>query len=60
MKAKTSQKKIVLFDTDEDIWGAMHYPAACEYDGYLYIIATSGYTDGTRGAQLYKINLQEI
>lgn len=50
----------MLFDTDEDIWGAMHYPAACEYDGYLYIIATSGYTDGTRGAQLYKINLQEI
>ncbi len=53
-------KKLVLFDADKGIWGAMHYPAACEYNGYLYVIATKGYENGERGAQLFKINLEEI
>ncbi len=44
------------------MWGAMHYPAACEYDGYLYIIATKAYynNENQRGAELFKINLKGI
>ncbi len=47
-------KQIVLFDScdDDDAW-QMHYPAACEYNGKLYIIATKGYRSGDRGAQLF-------
>lgn len=53
-------KQLVLFDTDNyPGWGAMHYPAACEYDGYLYIIATKGYDNATRGAELFKVNIKE-
>ena len=53
-------KKLTLFDTDEDMWGGMHYPAAYEYNGYLYVIATKGYENGARGAELFKISLEEI
>ena len=53
-------KKLTLFDTDEDMWGGMHYPAAPEYNGYLYVIATKGYENGARGAELFKISLEEI
>lgn len=54
-------KQLILFDTEDyPGWGAMHYPAACEYQGYLYIIATKGYENATRGAELFKINITEI
>ncbi len=54
-------KQLIIFDTDDyPGWGAMHYPAACEYKGYLYIIATKGYENATRGAELFKININEI
>ena len=53
-------KRFDIYDTDIDMWGAMHYPAACEYDGYLYIIATKGYENATRGAEVFKVNLKEI
>ncbi|MBE5761485.1 MAG: helix-turn-helix domain-containing protein [Clostridiales bacterium] len=54
-------KQLEIFDTDDYPWrGAMHYPAACEYEGYLYIIATKGYENAARGAELFKINLKEI
>ena len=54
-------KQLIIFDTDDyPGWGAMHYPAACEYNGYLYIIATKGYENATRGAELFKININEI
>jgi len=55
-------KEIVLFDIDTKMWGAMHYPAACEYDGHLYIIATKAYynNENQRGAELFKINLKGI
>jgi len=56
----TFTKRLVLTDCEDGRWGAMHYPAACEYDGYLYVIATEGYKNGTRGARLFKINLGEI
>lgn len=59
-KRMSFTKRLELFDTDEDIWGAMHYPAACESDGYLYVIATKGYENGKRGAELFKIDLKEI
>lgn len=52
-------KQLVIFDADYP-WGTMHYPAACEYDGYLYIIATKGYPNHERGAELFKINLKNI
>ena len=59
-KTMNFTKMMVLFDEGQDIWGAMHYPAACEYDGYLYVIATKGYENNARGANLFKINLNEI
>ena len=53
-------EKIILFDTEEDVWGAMHYPAACEFDGFLYIIATKGYQNTSlRGAVLFKIKISD-
>ena len=51
--------RFILYDTDEPFWGAMHYPAACESDGFLYIIATKGHPDRSRGAQLFRIDLNE-
>ena len=56
----TFTKRLVLHDSQDGSWGAMHYPAACEYDGYLYVIATKGYENGERGAQLFKISLKDI
>ena len=53
-------KKINIFDTEEELVAPMHYPAACEYDGDLYIIATKGYKDNLRGAELFKINIGEV
>ena len=55
-------KRVDLFDVDTNIWGAIHYPSACEYDGHLYIIATKAYYDdeNQRGAELFKINLDKI
>lgn len=54
-------KQLIVFDTENyPGWGAMHYPAACEYNGYLYIIATKGYENATRGAELFTININEI
>ena len=51
-------KEIVLMDAGENAeGGACHYPAACEADGRLYIIATIGYEQGQRGASLFTINL---
>ena len=59
-KSNKFTKKLELFSTDESLWGAMHYPAACEYNGCLYIIATRGYKNGDRGAELFKIDLSFI
>lgn len=39
---------------------ACHYPAACEYGGKLYIIATNSYRNAGRGAILFIINLEDI
>lgn len=59
-KSKCFTKRLELFDTEIDRWGAMHYPAACEYENYFYIIATKGYENRARGAVLFKVNLKEI
>lgn len=53
---------IDLFDTEHtDLTGvsACHYPAAVEYDGKLYIIATKNYGPGwfRRGAELFTVEL---
>ncbi|MBQ2897277.1 MAG: exo-alpha-sialidase [Clostridia bacterium] len=58
--SKNFTKQIVLFDTDKDFHSGCHYPAACEYDNHLYIIATQNYAGGNRGALLFKIDLSEI
>ncbi len=56
----TFSKQLVLIDCQDGTWGAMHYPAACEYKGYLYVIATEGHKNGSRGAKLFIINLNKI
>jgi len=54
-------RRLELFDAgDAPGWGAMHYPAACEGDGCLYVIATKGYGEAGRGAELFVIDLKEI
>lgn len=53
-------KRLELFDTDADVWGSMHYPAACEYNGHLYVTATRGYANGDRGAELFQIDLKQL
>jgi len=54
-------KRMILYDsTLPEFAGttACHYPAACEADGYLYIISTLNYENFTRrGALLHKIKL---
>ena len=60
-KSLKLSKQLVIFDTENyPGWGAMHYPAACEYKNYLYVIATKGYENAGRGAELFKIDLTEI
>lgn len=59
-KHMSFSKKLVLSDSDKDNLYPVHYPAACEYDGYLYVIATKGYKNNSRGAELFKINLENI
>lgn len=53
-------KELVLFDKETEMKGVMHYPGACEYDGVLYVIASKGYEDNTRGAVLFKIDLEML
>lgn len=53
-------KRIDFFDTERPTWGGLHYPAAFECDGTLYITATKGYDNGTRGAQFIKIKLDTV
>lgn len=59
-------KKLTIYDTDNPIYSeygtqdAMHYPAVCEFDDRLYVIATKGYEDGSRGAELFEIDLSEF
>ena len=55
-------KRIDILDVNTDTWGAIHYPSVCEYDGYLYIIATKSYNEdeNQRGAELFRINLKTI
>jgi len=51
-------KRLVLFDDINGYaWGGCHYPCAYEADGKLYVIATVGYEDSKRGADLFVINL---
>ena len=60
-KSLQLSKQLVIFDTENyPGWGAMHYPAACEHKNYLYVIATKGYENAGRGAELFKIDLTEI
>ena len=62
------EKCIVLYDREhiEDYSDMQevftcHYPAACESDGKLYIIATKGYKEwGHRGAQLYIVDMKRV
>ena len=52
-------KQVVLFDDINGYaWGGCHYPCAWEADGKLYVIATIGYEDSKRGADLFVINLE--
>ena len=58
-------KEIVLRDCADETDGMLkcHYPAACEKDGMLYIIATVYYDSETlvgRGAALFPIDLSKI
>lgn len=58
---KNIQKELVLIDkTAEKIKGACHYPAACEFNDKLYIIATVGCANGSRGARLFIVDLKDI
>lgn len=60
----TFTKRLILYDAaDRGIPGttASHYPAACEADGKLYIIATLNYgTFVRRGAVLYTVDLGKV
>ncbi len=53
-------KRLKLFDFDGGDVKAVHYPAACEYDGKLYVIATKAHENNIRGAILYIIDLKNI
>jgi len=54
-------QRMILFDAalpENSGTTACHYPAACEADGYLYIISTLNYENfERRGAHLFKIKL---
>lgn len=58
------KKRLVLSDYPLDTkFGesfACHYPAACEYNGKLYIIASNDYRDIGRGAILFMIDIKDI
>jgi len=57
------EKRIILTDyVNPDVGEpyACHYPAACEYNGKLYVIATNSYRDAGRGAILFIINIEDI
>ena len=57
-------KRLILYDAREHGipgTGASHYPAACEADGRLYVIATLNFeTASRRGAVLYTIDTDRI
>lgn len=54
-------KRLVLFDDINGYaWGGCHYPCAYEADGKLYVIATVGYEDSKRGADLFTVDLNKI
>ena len=56
-------KRMVLADYPNAEVGqpyACHYPAAYEYNGKLYVIATNSYRDAGRGAILFIINSEDI
>jgi len=57
-------RRMILFDTQAPgfpVTTASHYPAACEANGRLHIIATLNYeTSIRRGAVLYSIDLNDL
>ncbi|MCR5263819.1 MAG: hypothetical protein K6D94_08100, partial [Clostridiales bacterium] len=57
-------KRLILYDAEQHgIPGttASHYPAACEADGRLYVIATLNFeTSVRRGAALYTVDLGKV
>ena len=55
-------KELVLFDEPgKENYRQCHYPAAYEFDGKLYVIATmSSYQHSVRGAQLFILDLKNI
>lgn len=64
---KFIKRKVLFYKDTSHISGAAQdreasccYPAACEADGKLYIIATLRYVGGERGAVLYTVDLNEI
>lgn len=57
---KSFKKELVLFDSTTKLWGACHYPAAYASEDKLYVIATVGYENKTRGADLFIVNLKDI
>ena len=60
----TRQKILIDCEVSDDDMKLCHYPAAVEYDGLLYIIATADYHDGCnfkgRGAVLFTVDLKNI
>ena len=60
----TRQKVLIDCEVSDDDMKLCHYPAAVEYDGLLYIIATADYHDGRnfkgRGAVLFTVDLKNI
>ncbi len=59
-QTKEIQKELVLFDNQTEIGATCHYPAAYEFNKKLYIIATVGYENNTRGAILFIVDLNDI
>ena len=60
---RTFTKRQILFDpVDLPLEGAVacHYPAACEYDGKLHIIASLNYEWLRRGAVMFTLDLKGI
>ncbi|MBE6693595.1 MAG: AraC family transcriptional regulator [Ruminococcaceae bacterium] len=55
--------KLVLFDRETAPHGnaeACHYPAACEHDGKLHIIASLNYGWDVRGAVMFTVDLEKL
>ena len=60
-ETKNFKKELVLIDdTTEGASCVCHYPAAYEFDNKLYIIATVGYENSTRGANLFIVDLKDV